>query len=97
MIPRQKVPIYSTSEVYRSKSRSTYLKRFFKVSFIFDWFIGLGPFFRCKEDDISFTQLTARFLIHGRHARILARVFGVRSEDRGGGGRGGPGGGKREI
>ena len=25
------------------------------------------------------------FLIHGRHARILARVFGVRSEDRVGG------------
>ena len=32
------------------------------------------------------------FLIHGRHARILARIFGVRSEDRGGGG-----GGGREI
>ena len=28
-------------------------------------------------------------LIHGRHARILARVFGVRSEDRGVGGVGG--------
>ena len=28
------------------------------------------------------------FLIHGRHARILARVFGVRSEDRGRGVRG---------
>ena len=29
-------------------------------------------------------QCTVGFLIHGRHARILARVFGVRSEDRGG-------------
>ena len=27
-----------------------------------------------------------RFLIHGRHAQILARIFGVRSEDRGGSG-----------
>ena len=27
---------------------------------------------------------TGGFLIHGRHARILARVFGVRSEDQGG-------------
>ena len=41
------------------------------------------------------------FFIHGRHARILARVFGVRSEDRGGvGGGGGVGagaGGKRNT
>ena len=34
------------------------------------------------------------FLIHGRHARILARVFGVRSEDRGGGVGGGGGWGE---
>ena len=33
------------------------------------------------------------FLIHGRHARI-ARVFGVRSEDRGGVGGGGAGWGE---
>ena len=32
------------------------------------------------------------FLIHGRHARILARIFGVRSEDRGGVGGDGGGG-----
>ena len=41
--------------------------------------------------------ITAGFLIHGRHARILARVFGVRSEDRGGVWGGGGEGGGREI
>ena len=35
---------------------------------------------------------TVGFLIHGRHARILAWVFGVRSEDRGGAGVGSSGG-----
>ena len=33
------------------------------------------------------------FLVHGRHAQILARVFGVRSEDR----RGGVGGGGGSV
>ena len=28
-----------------------------------------------------------RFLIHGRHARIFGRIFGITPEDRGGGGR----------
>jgi hypothetical protein len=32
---------------------------------------------------------TVMFLIHGRYVRILVRVFGVRSEDRGGPGVGG--------
>ena len=40
---------------------------------------------------------TVRFLIHGRHARMLARVFGVRSEDRGSVGGGGGKAGGREI
>ena len=28
--------------------------------------------------------MCSQVLIHGRHARILARMFGIRSEDRGG-------------
>ena len=42
---------------------------------------------------------TVGFLIHGRHARILARIFCIKSEDRGGVGGGGESGegGEREI
>ena len=40
---------------------------------------------------------TVRFLIHGQHARILARIFGIRSEDRVGVVGGGGGGGEEKY
>ena len=42
-------------------------------------------------------QLTVRFLIHGRHARILARIFGIRKDGWRGAVWEGGGGGKEKY
>ena len=61
----------------------SYTFLYIPIHFLFSFFGGVLKF-ECIV--FCFESLTVRFLIHGRHARILARVFGVRSEDRGGGG-----------
>ena len=63
-IPRQKLRIYSNSEVWRATSRSKYLKMYLLISFMFNWFLGLffgifGP--RSQNRDLRIRPLGGKF------------------------------------